>query len=67
MKKLKLVPLLCMFLLTCSPLVAQPPPGDPGDGNTIPIDGGASLLAAAGVAYGAKRLFDHRKQQKNID
>jgi len=31
--------------------------GDPGDGDgSVPIDGGVSLLLAAGAAYGAYRL-----------
>lgn len=68
MKKVKITMLLGMFLLACSPLIAQPPPpGNPGDNNTVPIDGGASLLAAAGVAYGAKKLHDYRKQKKAED
>lgn len=28
----------------------------------VPIDGGASLLVAAGVAYGLKKIHDKRKQ-----
>ena len=31
--------------------------GDPGDGDgSVPVDGGLSLLLAAGAAYGAYRL-----------
>ena len=31
--------------------------GDPGDGDgSVPVDGGVSLLLAAGAAYGAYRL-----------
>ncbi len=29
-----------------------------------PIDGGLGLLVAAGVAYGVKRVRDHRKKNK---
>ena len=38
--------------------------GNPGgslDSPAIPIDGGASVLAAAGVAYGGKKYRDYRK------
>lgn len=38
--------------------------GNPGgslDEPNIPIDGGASILAAAGVAYGVKKYRDTRK------
>ena len=30
----------------------------------VPIDGGASILVAAGVAYGLKKIHDKRKQNK---
>jgi hypothetical protein len=39
--------------------------GGPGNGGptptNIPIDGGASLLVAGGVAFGLKKLRDRRK------
>lgn len=37
-------------------------PGDPGEPG-VPIDGGISLLAAAGIGYGAKKIIDHRKKK----
>lgn len=42
------------------------PDGDCVD-NPVPIDGGASLLVAAGVAYGLKKVYDKRKQNKEAD
>ncbi|MBW7893207.1 MAG: hypothetical protein H3C48_19770 [Chitinophagaceae bacterium] len=39
-------------------LVIVPPEGS----DEIPFDGGLSLLVAAGVAYGAKKAYDKRKQ-----
>ena len=30
---------------------------------TIPVDGGLSLLVAAGVGYGAKKIHDARKRK----
>ncbi|MCO5238258.1 MAG: hypothetical protein M9933_18535 [Chitinophagaceae bacterium] len=36
----------------------------PGDDNEIPLDGGLSLLVAAGIAYGAKKAYDKRKKEK---
>lgn len=65
MDKAKYLTLFCMLFFACLPLLAQP--GDPGSGNTVPIDGGASILAAAGVAYGAKKLYDFRKQKEQED
>ena len=38
-------------------------PDDP-DPLNAPIDGGVSLLIAAGVAYGAKKAHAHRKKQE---
>ena len=34
-------------------------PGNPT--NPVPLDGGISLLIAAGAAYGAKKIYDARK------
>lgn len=45
-----------IFLLTMSiNAFSQGEPED-GDGQTIPVDGGLSLLLAAGAGYGANRL-----------
>ena len=38
------------------------PQGD--DPLNAPIDGGVSLVIAAGVAYGAKKAHEHRKNKK---
>lgn len=45
---------------------AQPGSGGPAPGtqtNNVPIDGGASLLLASGVAYGLRRLKQRRASQ----
>ena len=47
--------------------MADPAPCDPGpigNPNPCPIDGGISLLLAAGVGYGVKRYRDARKKDK---
>ena len=48
---------------------AQPgPPGGPGcwpPPCEIPLDGGISLLIAAGIALGGKKFYDSRKSPKN--
>ncbi|MFY7898857.1 MAG: PID-CTERM protein-sorting domain-containing protein [Chitinophagaceae bacterium] len=36
--------------------------GDAGGDPDVPIDGGLSLLVAAGVGYGAKKLKEKRKK-----
>ena len=50
------------MLLSLS-VFAQPPPGDPGDDPDIPIDGGISLLIAAGALYGSKKIYDARRKK----
>jgi hypothetical protein len=66
---------LLALMLTCAATItqAQGGPGDPGDpggdpdpnGSTrIPFDGGLSLVAAAGIAYVAKKGIEKRKQKK---
>jgi hypothetical protein len=39
-------------------------PVDPSEDPEIPIDGGVSLLLAAGAAYGTKKLINKRKAKK---
>lgn len=58
---LKLLLLMAMLLLPMfiDTLVAQPPPPPPQE---IPIDGGLGMLLAAGLAYGAKKLRDNKKE-----
>jgi hypothetical protein len=40
-------------------------PDDPGGDPDAPIDGGVSLLVAAGVAYGIKKVRDERRKKVN--
>lgn len=68
--------IVVLMLLTLS-VVAHAQPGPPppvtppcGDPNNpfsppcpIPIDGGATLLIAAGLAFGGKKALDLRKRQ----
>jgi len=46
-----------LFITTA---LGQPPPPPPQD---IPIDGGLSLLIAAGVAFGAKKIHSAQKEK----
>ena len=59
-----LTTLIMLLALTCS-LQAQGDTGD-GDGQTadVPVDGGISLLLAAGAAYGARRLKRYKEEEK---
>ncbi len=37
--------------------------GDPDNDPDVPIDGGLSILIAAGVGYGVKKIRDERKKR----
>lgn len=54
--------LTILFLIPALSLFAQPTlPPPPG---AAPIDGGLSLLVAAGVGYGVKKIKEKRKKQQ---
>ena len=63
-----------IFAIALMPLLGQgqdpngvPDPGNGGtnpDAGSVPIDGGLSLLLAAGVGYGAKKLRSHNLKKK---
>lgn len=64
MKIRSLSTIAMMFVSICLPLILQAQ-GDPGvDPDPIPLDGGLTMLIAAGVAYGAKKAYDKRKKEK---
>lgn len=44
-----------------------PFPDDVDPDDNAPIDGGAGILIAAGVAYGVKKVYDKRKQNKESE
>jgi hypothetical protein len=52
--------LLVGALVYSMPVMAQPTTPDA----NAPIDGGLSLLVAAGVGYGAKKVRENRKNNK---
>lgn len=56
--------LLCMIIVSSTVIHAQTEPGDPN--NAAPIDGGLSLLIAAGIGYGVKKIKE-KKQQKDTN
>ena len=59
---------ICSFLFIADIFAQGPPPPPPPPcpvppcPTNIPIDGGISLLIAAGVAYGSKKIHDSRKK-----
>ena len=53
--------LICIFLFSGN-LFAQTGFGD-SEVQDLPIDGGVSLLVAAGVGYGVKKLYRRNKEK----
>ena len=62
----RLLPLLALLLVAGRVALAQPGSTGPAPVSSsptaIPLDGGASLLLAGGVAYGLKRLRKRRQK-----
>lgn len=54
---------LCFSIIIPIFLLAQPPGFDQ-DTNDVPIDGGLSILLAAGIGYGIKRKFKQEDEAK---
>ena len=66
--KYLLITLLSLTILLLLTVVAQAQPGLPAPPSQAPIDGGLTLLAAAGGAYAIKKLRDKKKgEEENID
>ncbi|WP_018615525.1 PID-CTERM protein-sorting domain-containing protein [Segetibacter koreensis] len=70
-KKLKLALVIGMITIPTILIAQGGTPTDPGDGNNdtndadVPFDGGVSLLVAAGIGYGIKKVYDKKKQEKD--
>jgi hypothetical protein len=62
MKKRNLYTMLFMLICIAVPMITHAQIIDPED---TPIDGGLTLLLAAGAAYGVKKYRDGKKVKKN--
>ena len=72
--KSNLLPILLLIIIVMVlPLmgISQDPPGpgdtgggNPDDAGSVPIDGGLSLVIAAGVGYGVKKIRDYNKKKR---
>ncbi len=56
MKKLELISISILVIMIIFPSILHAQPGFGDDVNDVPVDGGLSLLIAAGVGYGAKKV-----------
>lgn len=62
----KIVAIFIIVFVTALPYLAQAQPIFDDDVNDVPIDGGLSVLIAAGVGYGAKKLKErHQKENES--
>jgi hypothetical protein len=63
MKRFRLIAsvVIVFFVAGLSTVLAQPGPGPVF--NPVPLDGGITLLLAAGAAYGVKKAADARKDK----
>ena len=61
-KSLLNIQVLVMLAILFLPSILHAQPGFDDEVNDVPIDGGLSLLVAAGVGYGAKKLREKRKK-----
>lgn len=66
MKKAIGIIIMSLLLVFALEMKAQPPGpgGGQGDPPGIPIDGGLSILLAAGAAYGGKKIYDMSKDEE---
>ena len=64
MKKISTIQILALLAILFLPTLLHAQPGFGDDVNDVPIDGGLSLLVAAGVGYGAKKLKEKRNNNK---
>lgn len=61
MKKIVLSLFFVLGLALVGVCQTDPPPFNSGDPTPVPVDGGVSLLLAAGAAYGIKKVRDNKK------
>ena len=59
------------IILFAGQMYSAPPPPPTGSPNCwpppcVPIDGGISILIAAGAAYGAKKIYNSRKKTNQV-
>lgn len=63
--KTSLMRCTCIFLFVFTFEVAKAfDPTDEFPADPAPFDGGVSLLVAAGIGYGVKKVYDKRKGEK---
>jgi hypothetical protein len=68
--RIRLIIISIFILGITSICIAQPPPPPGGPGcwppPCVPIDGGISLLIAAGAIYGGRKLYYNKKNKQSL-
>ena len=62
--KLSAIFTICFIAALVIPSLVHAQPVFDDDVNDVPIDGGLSLLIAAGIGYGAKKMRDKKLKNK---
>ena len=62
-----LITLLIVCAFACMPSLVFAGGGNPVPPTDAPLDGGLTLLIAAGIGYGAKKVYDKRKKNQAAD
>ena len=57
----------CLFIAAGAFAQTTPPPENDDPDTPVPFDGGITLLAAAGVAYGIRQWKQERKENKGSE
>jgi hypothetical protein len=60
--KQRILQILAVVVILSMPMLSQAQPGFGDDVSDVPVDGGISLLVAAGIGYGAKKIREKRKR-----
>lgn len=65
MKTKQIILPIILLVIFLAPSLLRAQPDFINDTSDVPIDGGLSLLVAAGIGYGAKKLRTMNTKQKN--
>ena len=61
--KQRILQILAVVVILSIPMLSHAQPGFGDDVSDVPVDGGISLLVAAGIGYGAKKIRDNKRKR----
>jgi hypothetical protein len=65
MKTTRIILSIVLLVIFLTPTLLRAQPDFINDTSDVPIDGGLSLLVAAGIGYGAKKMRTNKPKQKS--